>query len=266
MKFTATPKPSRVARQAAEIERLTNALADATRRADGAQRIAMERRAQLDRYDREVAEVSTLRKNAQRSKEVVRALEEALRDEIAKGESAVACMLAAQAAQAASVSTSTAPEASSVPQATVSVAACPVPHLERRRLPDDRAGVTRKLRIGIEEKLCEACGSPLPGSRVSAHLTLNRYEDGRPAEMFLTLDRARRGDLAATFAHQLAIVCSVALQYNVPAEVLAARMRHVRDESGGTVMRDVGGKLVPSENPRTVGSLIDLIAVILGGG
>ena len=141
--------------------------------------------------------------------------------------------------------------------------ACTKRHIERVRLPDNREGRTFKLRIGSDEKLCETCGAPLPGSRVSAHLTINHYADGRPGEVFLALDRARRGDLAATFGHQLAVAISIGLQYGVPADVFASRMRYVRDESGGTVMREVDGRRVPTENPRTVGSLVDLIAVTL---
>ena len=142
-------------------------------------------------------------------------------------------------------------------------AACTKRHVERERLPGDRTGRTFKLRIGNDEKLCETCGAPLPGSRVSGHLTVNAYPDGRPGELFLALDRARRGDLAATFGHQLAIAISIGLQHGVPLAVYASRMRHVRDESGGTVMHEVAGKMVPNENPRTVGSLIDLIAATL---
>ena len=134
---------------------------------------------------------------------------------------------------------------------------------QRERLPDDRMGRTYKLRVGVTEMLCPECSAPLPGSRVSAHLTINSYPDGRPAECFLALDRHRRGEIAATFAHQLAIAISVGLQYGIPLAVYSKRLRHVRDDSGGMAMREVNGKLVPCENPHTVGSLIDLIAITL---
>jgi hypothetical protein len=141
------------------------------------------------------------------------------------------------------------------------VEACDKPHVERQRLPNDRLGKTFKLRIGLDEKLCPECKVPLPGSRVSGHLTLNRYPDGRLGEMFLALDRARRGDLAATFAHQFAIMVSIALQYHVPQKVIVERLKHVRDESGGYVIREEDGKLVTEEH--AAGSLIDLIAVTM---
>lgn len=133
------------------------------------------------------------------------------------------------------------------------------PRVCRERLPDDRFGKTFKLRIGVDEKLCPECKVPLPGSRVSGHLTLNRYPDGRLGEMFLALDRHRRGDLAATFAHQFAIMVSIALQYGVPPKVIYDRLRHVRDESGGYIIHEVDGKLAPEEHG--VGSIIDLIAI-----
>ena len=134
---------------------------------------------------------------------------------------------------------------------------------QRERLPDDRNGRTYKLRVGSVEMLCPECSAPLPGSRVSAHLTINTYADGRAAELFLSMDRHRRGELSATFAHQLAIAISIGLQYGIPLAIYAKRLRHVRDDSGGVAMREVDGKLVPCENPRTVGSLVDLIAVTL---
>ena len=142
-------------------------------------------------------------------------------------------------------------------------AACERPHVERQRLPDEREGRTFKLRIGSTETLCPECHAPMPGSRVSAHLTVNCYADGRPAEMFLSMDRSRRGEIAATMGHQLAIAISVGLQFGIPLDVFVRRMRHVRDDSGGIAMREVDGKLVPCENPRTAGSLVDLIAVTL---
>jgi hypothetical protein len=134
---------------------------------------------------------------------------------------------------------------------------------QRERLPDDRTGRTYKLRVGVTEMLCPECSAPLPGSRVSAHLTVNTYPNGKAGELFLSMDRHRRGELSATFAHQLAIAISVGLQYGIPLSVYAKRLRHVRDDSGGMAMREVDGKLVPCENPHTVGSLVDLIAVTL---
>lgn len=137
---------------------------------------------------------------------------------------------------------------------------CPLPHAMRQRLPRDRDGKTFKLRIGAEEKLCPECKSPLPGSRSSGHLTLNRYPDGRVGEMFLALDRSRRGDLAGTFAHQFAIVTSIALQYGVPLKVVVDRLRHVRDESGG--YPECEQKPTDEEN-HAVGSMVDLIAMTM---
>ena len=137
---------------------------------------------------------------------------------------------------------------------------CPLPHAMRQRLPRDRDGKTFKLRIGSEEKLCPECKSPLPGSRSSGHLTLNRYPDGRVGEMFLALDRSRRGDLAGTFAHQFAIVTSIALQYGVPLKVVVDRLRHVRDESGGYPESE---KKTPDEENHAVGSMVDLIAMTM---
>ena len=144
-------------------------------------------------------------------------------------------------------------ERSAAPDCT----ACTQRHVTRERLPVDRIGKTFKLRIGDVEQLCKTCFAPLPGSRLSGHLTLNRYPDGRPGELFLSLDRARRGDLAAVLGHQLVIAISAGLQFGIPLAVFAKQLRHVRDDSGGYDQADAAGER------HTVGGLPDLIALTL---
>lgn len=147
----------------------------------------------------------------------------------------------------------------------------PVPH--RERLPDTRESRTFKLRIGSEKQACPTCGAALPGSATTAHLHLGFYPDGRLGELFVQLDRHRRGDVAATFAHALAVALSLGLQHGIPPEVFTAKFRHVRDASGGRPMcADGAGRHAPCEGLGQVGSLLDYIAIVLeratarGGG
>jgi hypothetical protein len=79
------------------------------------------------------------------------------------------------------------------------------PAPQRERLPDTRDSRTFKLRVGAEKLTCETCGAVLPGSATTAHLHVGFYPDGRLGELFVQLDRHRRGDVAATFAHALAV-------------------------------------------------------------
>jgi hypothetical protein len=57
--------------------------------------------------------------------------------------------------------------------------------------------------------------------------TLGRFDDGRPAEIFITSNKA--GSEADTSARDASVVASIALQYGVPLDVLRkALMRDAR--------------------------------------
>jgi hypothetical protein len=61
--------------------------------------------------------------------------------------------------------------------------------------------------------------------------TVGRFDDGRLAEVFLTSNKV--GSAAATAACDAAVLCSIALQYGVPLDVL----RHA-------LMRDAQGRAI----------------------
>jgi hypothetical protein len=58
--------------------------------------------------------------------------------------------------------------------------------------------------------------------------TISRFDDGRLAEVFLT--NHKNGSMADTNAKDAAVVCSIALQYGVPLEVI--RRALMRDSHG----------------------------------
>jgi hypothetical protein len=58
--------------------------------------------------------------------------------------------------------------------------------------------------------------------------TVSRFPDGRLAEIFLQNHKA--GSHAGINAQDAAVVCSIALQYGVPLEVIARAL--MRDEQG----------------------------------
>jgi hypothetical protein len=68
--------------------------------------------------------------------------------------------------------------------------------------------------------------------------TVSRYPDGRIAEIFLTNHKA--GSMADTNAKDAAVVCSIALQYGVPLEVIR---RALMRDSDGRPNRPLGAAL-----------------------
>jgi hypothetical protein len=96
----------------------------------------------------------------------------------------------------------------------------------RERLPNRREAETFEVEAG--------------GLRYRA--TIGRFEDGRLAEVFLTNHKA--GSTAGIMASDSAVLCSIALQYGVPVEVL--RRALMRDPHGhaigplGVVLDQVG--------------------------
>lgn len=78
---------------------------------------------------------------------------------------------------------------------------------QRRRLPEDRDGVTKKA---------SACG-------FEYYATVNFFDDGTPGEAFITI--AKRGSTVAGFAKVLFVILSVALQYGIPWEVLYRKLK-----------------------------------------
>ena len=85
----------------------------------------------------------------------------------------------------------------------------------RQRLPNRRASETFAV---------ECAG-------LNYTATISRFADGRLAEVFLTNHRATSD--AGTAASDSAVLCSIALQYGVPVDVLRkALMRDSRGQPG----------------------------------
>jgi hypothetical protein len=72
--------------------------------------------------------------------------------------------------------------------------------------------------------------------------TVGRFDDGRPAEVFLSSNKVGSG--AATAACDAAVLASIALQHGVPIETL----RHA-------LMRDAAGRAIGP-----LGAVLDRIA------
>lgn len=106
----------------------------------------------------------------------------------------------------------------------------------RKPLPPIREAKTHKFRVGDEE----------------GYATIGHYEDGRPGELFITLNKegsAVRGwaDLCATFV-------SIMLQYGVPLDTITTKMRQTRFAPAGLT----GDKRIPAAS-----SIPDYIAHLL---
>lgn len=85
----------------------------------------------------------------------------------------------------------------------------------RERLPDTRRSVTHKLTVGS----------------VEAYLTVGHYPDGRPGEIFVEV--AKQGSTVGGLMDAWATMVSIALQYGVPAEVIAEKFSGGRFEPSG---------------------------------
>ena len=98
-----------------------------------------------------------------------------------------------------------------------------VPANGRRRLPQDRAGVTRKITIRAGDG---------DGPRVvDVYVTVGMYDDGAPGEVFLRIGKA--GSLASGMADALSTMMSLALQYGVPMRAIVEKLRAMRFEPAG---------------------------------
>ncbi len=85
----------------------------------------------------------------------------------------------------------------------------------RRRLPDERQSVTHKFRVGDQE----------------GYVTVGLYEDGLPGEVFVKI--SKEGSTVSGLMDTVAMLTSYALQYGVPVETLAAKLKSTRFEPSG---------------------------------
>jgi len=89
------------------------------------------------------------------------------------------------------------------------------PRPVREFLPDERRSVTHKFRVADQE----------------GYLTVGMYPDGRAGELFVKMNK--EGSTVSGLMDAVAKVASIALQFGVPLEVLAPKMRNTRFEPAG---------------------------------
>ncbi|MGE0228618.1 MAG: adenosylcobalamin-dependent ribonucleoside-diphosphate reductase [Dehalococcoidia bacterium] len=85
----------------------------------------------------------------------------------------------------------------------------------RRHLPDERPAVTHKFRVGEQE----------------GYVTVGLFEDGRPGEVFIKM--AKEGSTVSGLIDAVALLTSIALQYGVGIDKLAAKLEQTRFEPYG---------------------------------
>ncbi len=92
----------------------------------------------------------------------------------------------------------------------------------RRKLPDERAAITHKFRVGEQE----------------GYMTVGLFADGTPGEVFI--NASKQGSTVSGLMDTMAMLTSYALQYGVPLAELASKMKNTRFEpSGPTGNKDI---------------------------
>lgn len=108
---------------------------------------------------------------------------------------------------------------------------------ERRHLPNERQSITHKFSVAGHE----------------GYITVGMFEEGTPGEIFITM--AKQGSVISGLMDAFATSISIALQYNVPLEVLVNKFSHMRFEPAG---------LTNNPNIRIAKSIVDYIFRWLG--
>lgn len=85
----------------------------------------------------------------------------------------------------------------------------------RRKLPDERQSITHKFRVGEQE----------------GYMTVGMFDDGRPGELFINV--SKQGSTVSGLMDTVAMLTSYSLQYGVPLEELASKMKNTRFEPSG---------------------------------
>jgi len=106
------------------------------------------------------------------------------------------------------------------------------PAPRRESLPDERRSITHHFTIGEQD----------------GYITVGVYDDGRPGEVFLRI--SKQGSTVSGLMDSLGLLTSVALQYGVPLEGLARKMKNSRFEPYGLT----GNRELP-----TTTSMVDYI-------
>src|SRR5213593_1036740 len=89
------------------------------------------------------------------------------------------------------------------------------PTAVRRKLPDERESITHKFSISGHE----------------GYITVGKYEDGTPGEIFITM--AKEGSTISGLMDSFATMTSLALQHGVPLQLLVDKFTHMRFEPSG---------------------------------
>jgi ribonucleoside-diphosphate reductase alpha chain len=106
-------------------------------------------------------------------------------------------------------------DVASVPERILETASAAANTSPRRRLPDERQAVTHKFSVGGQE----------------GYITVGLYENGMPGEIFIKM--AKQGSTLSGLIDAFATSVSIALQYQVPLEVLVNKFSHIRFEPAG---------------------------------
>ncbi len=85
----------------------------------------------------------------------------------------------------------------------------------RRKLPDEHEAITHKFSVGGHE----------------GYITVGKYEDGAPGEIFITM--AKEGSTISGLMDSFATMTSLALQHGVPLQLLVDKFSHTRFEPSG---------------------------------
>jgi hypothetical protein len=93
---------------------------------------------------------------------------------------------------------------------------------KRRRPEQDRAGVTHKVTLFQSAGAPEATPRcPADGIAIDFFITLNRFEDGRPCEIFTKATHGYKG-----WCDAISRLVSVLLQHGVPVETICAQLAY----------------------------------------
>jgi ribonucleoside-diphosphate reductase alpha chain len=85
----------------------------------------------------------------------------------------------------------------------------------RQHLPDERRSITHKFQVADQE----------------GYLTVGLYDDGRPGEIFVKINK--EGSTVSGLMDAVALLTSVTLQYGVPIEELSRKLKNTRFEPHG---------------------------------
>jgi len=89
------------------------------------------------------------------------------------------------------------------------------PRAVRHRLPEERASITHKFKVGDHE----------------GYITAGLYPDQSPGEIFITM--AKEGSTVSGLVDSFACAVSIALQHGVPLKLLCEKFAHTRFEPSG---------------------------------